>query len=101
MRRRPPSSTLSYTLLTYSAHFRSEGDMGAPQRRHARGDGRAERFEADEDLVVRPRVDGQAVVAVGGRAAVAGEVLGAGGYASALGGGDPGDRKSTRLNSSH
>ncbi len=65
-------------------------DMSAHDHRHARVDGRAERLEVGPQFVVRPRVDGDAVVTVGLGAAVPGEVLGAGGDAPPLGGGDPG-----------
>src|SRR3712207_7177178 len=75
MIRRPPRST----LFPYTTLFRSGGRQ--PQRHHG---------DADDRAVLRPRRDaGQAVLPAGARV---GGVRGAGG---------PGDRKSTRLNSSH
>src|SRR3546814_8763553 len=99
MIRRPPISTRTDTLFPYTTLFRSllrrrrerfayRPEGASVQRRDAQ--------EGDAGAVLRRRV---ALVAL---PAIAGELLGVGGHGAVAGHlGDDGDRKSTRLNSSH
>src|SRR3546814_11492720 len=97
MNRRPPRSKRTDTLFPYTTLFRSTGNAGAqaaavPAIRHAvnDGDGGAARrvLAVLSGLELDP---GDATVVASGPADVAGDVDGV----------MAGDRKSTRLNSSH
>src|SRR3546814_2388522 len=119
MIRRPPRSTRTDTLFPYTTLFRSEKRVGfrddvRPARRAAvdRADDQrlAERGErVDEIVLIADDVDVGAVAEMIGGEAFAARLLGvADGEDDAVGAardldrfGDPLDRKSTRLNSSH
>src|SRR3546814_14692550 len=97
MKRRPPRSTRTHTLIPYTTLFRS-----IHVQRQAGAVRRAGRPRNPVEIVLRRAAGG-----VGLRAAEAGEdgqVARIGGDPWILGprrGGHPSDRKSTRLNSSH